>query len=228
MPEQILRPGVGRRSKKLFVDIPNHSLWLIQKIDLLAKEPFIRCVKQEERQYKIDQLRQEINWDPIPVMLGVVNHKAVVARIIQTMDLEQAKALINSLASQREAGPIYDGFLSNEHGRLYLTSKSLGWGWRLQRTKPIHGPGKFYVERYNSRRVRPISGDQVHLSVYASLLTPISTFIDSLLRDLGSFADPFSLLDFKVKGQVIYRYVDVPLRNVPKQLSLLNQFTKEE
>jgi hypothetical protein len=75
--------------------------------------------------------------------------------------------------------------------------------------------------------VRPLAEEQLHLSVFASLLTPVHAFMDSLLRDLGSFADPFSLLEFKVKGDVIYRYVDVPLKNIPRQMSLMEQFSSD-
>lgn len=226
MPTQILRPGIGKISKRFYVDILGHSLWKLQKIDLLAAEPFMRCIKVEKQPATVNVLRNMgINWEPIPTALGIVIHRAVVARIIKSMSLEEGKAMINQLATRREAGPIHNGFLSSEHGRLYLTAKNLGWGWRLQRRKVEQGAGVFYVERYLSKRVRPIMGEQVHLSVYASLLTPVHIFMDSLLRDLGSFADPFSLLEFKRKDTVLYRYVDVPLRNIPRQLNLLDQLT---
>lgn len=222
--EQVVQLGIGNRSKKLYVGITDHSLWQLQKIDLLAAEPFIRFIKREDA----ERIFQKINWGPISPQLGIVIHKAVVARVIKTMTLADAKGLINDLASKHLEGPIYDGFLSNEHGRLYLTSKDLGWGWRLQRTKPQSGVGHFYIERYNSKRTRPVIGDQVHLSVYASLLIPVHEFMSSVFRDLGSFADPyFSLHELKRKGQVIYEYIDVPLRNIPRQTTLTDFATGE-
>lgn len=228
MPEPILRLGIGKASKRLYVEILGLSLWKLQKIDLLAVEPFMRCVLVDKQEATRRLLRNVgINWEPIPAAFGIVNHRTVVARIIKSMSLEEGKAMINQLATRREAGPIHNGFLSSEHGRLYLTAKDLGWGWRLQRRKVEQGAGVFYLERYRSKRVRPIVGDQVHLSVYASLLTPVSIFMDSLLRDFGSFADPFSLVAFKRKDTVIYRYVDIPLRNVPRQLDLMHQLTNE-
>ncbi len=252
--------------KKLFVKVANSDLWILRKIDLLAKQPFMRFLKvkdpdecmdfatrHEAQLYSGDNAREKsfallnslIRWGVGGQSLGIVIHKAVVARIIQTMSQEQAKDLINTLASKQPAGPIMNGFLSNEHGRLYLTGKdesgnNLGWGWRLERTpekwrtvevypqvKHKKIGGEYLVTRYLSRRVRPITEENIHLSVFGSMVTPVDEFHDSLLKDFGSFADPYSAEHRRLAKGVEGDCVDIPLIRKGSQLTLQQQFSNK-
>jgi len=186
-------------NKKLFIRVVDTDLWVLRKIDLLAKEPYMRFLKVEHPSVFLnissaplirdnEYLISCIQWGMEQPDLGIVVHKAVVARIQQSMPLQEAKDLINKLAKGHAEGPILNGFLSSANGRLYLTGndergKNIGWGWRLERTREhwvrtwenhskLMG-GNYLVTRQMSRRVRPITEQRVHLSMFSSLLIPV-------------------------------------------------------
>ncbi len=252
----IIQLGTGttnlneRGNKKLFIKVLDSDLWILNKIDLLAKEPYMRFLKVEkpvvfipqplnvytnERIPLHQQLIEKIQWGMEQPDLGIVIHKAVVARIQQSMSLEEAKDLINKLAKVHAEGPILNGFLSSANGRLYLTGKdeqglNMGWGWRLERTRErwvrawgdkhkLVG-GNYLVTRQLSRRVRPITEQRVHLSMFSSLLIPVDEFKDSLMKDFGSFADPYSLEHRRLTKMLAGNCVDIPLVRTGQQLKL--------
>lgn len=226
---EIVKLGTGLQDKKLYVLVTESALWKLIKIDLLAKEPFIRFLRIEyDGAFPLEEVTKLIRWDLDSPNLGIVIHKAVVARIIRRFKLEELKDFINKLASRRPEGPIQDGFLSNEHGRVYLMSPTEGWGWRLERTRDEynhfmgeHVMGNFYVERFESKRTRRITESEVCLSVFGSMLIPVDSFKDSLLQDFGSFADPYSLKQIKIsKLEGIGDCVDIPLARKGQQLKL--------
>lgn len=234
-------------NKKLFVKVLDTDLWVLRKIDLLAKEPYMRFLKVEYPATFIppkpftpivstnEYLIRNIQWGMEQPDLGIVIHKAVVARIQQSISLQEAKDLINKLARETPEGPILNGFLSNANGRLYLTGKdeqgkNIGWGWRLERTREhwvrtwedkhkLLG-GNYLVTRHQSRRVRPITEQHVHLSMFASLLIPVHEFMDSLIKDFGSFADPYSLEHRRLTKILAGNCVDIPLVRKGLQLKL--------
>ena len=230
-------------NKKLFIKVLDSDLWVLRKIDLLAKEPYMRFLKVEAPRIFLNaslpfdgdhqQLIRCIQWGMEQQNLGIVIHKAVVARIQQSMTLEEAKDLINKLAKAYPEGPILNGFLSSANGRLYLTGKdeqgtNMGWGWRLERTREQwirtwgdHSKlvgGNYNITRQMSRRVRPITEQQVHLSMFASLLIPVDEFKDSLMKDFGSFADPYSLEHRRLTKMLAGNCVDIPLVRTGQQL----------
>lgn len=235
-------------NKKLFIKVVDTDLWVLRKIDLLAKEPYMRFLKVEKPAVFLNEasvytvnykhLIESIQWGMEQQNLGIVIHKAVVARIQQSMSLEEAKDLINRLAKGHTEGPILNGFLSSANGRLYLTGKNeqglnIGWGWRLERTREYwartwenHSKlvgGNYLVTRQMSRRVRPITEQRVHLSMFSSLLIPVDEFKDSLMKDFGSFADPYSLEHRRLTKMLAGNCVDIPLVRKGQQLKLSMQ-----
>ena len=88
----VVRLGIGR-NKKLYVSVVD-EMWTLQKINLLAKEPHIRFLKIDGSREYIVRMREIIDWSPIRPTLGIVIHKAVVARIIKTMTLDEAKTFV--------------------------------------------------------------------------------------------------------------------------------------
>lgn len=232
-------------NKKLFIKVLDTDLWVLRKIDLLAKEPYMRFLKVEKPRIFLrsdlafahmnahKHLIDNIFWGMGQPDLGIVIHKAVIARIQQSMSLQEAKDLINKLAKGYPEGPILNGFLSSANGRLYLTGKdeqgkNIGWGWRLERTRErwvrtweSHSKlvgGNYLVTRHQSRRVRPINEQRVHLSMFSSLLIPIHEFQDSLIKDFGSFADPYSLEHRRLTKMLAGNCVDIPLVRTGQQL----------
>ena len=219
----VVRLGISQ-SKRLYVSVVD-EMWMLQKINLLAKEPHIRFIKVTGSRESLAKSREGIDWSPIRPTLGIVIHKAVIARIIKTMTLAEAKSFMFQVIAEYGGTSIkaQESFLSNEHGRLYLTVPGSGWGWRLGKRYDSN----WYVERMLSKRISPVTEPHIHLSVFASMLTPISDFMDSILQDFGSFADPYSLHDLKRKQRVTAQYIDVPLART-EQVSLFTQPKPQE
>lgn len=199
---------LGTRNKKLIVEVAGQDLWSLRAIDLLAAPARIRFFKWDAME--MAAWSKEVDWSPYPHELGIVRHKAVLARIVATQGPSKVVELINTLAREYEEGPIIqNGFLSDEHGKIFLTAPELGWGWRLER-----GEKGWYVGRYNSKRVRPVTASVFHFSRYGSLCLPVHEFIASIVDDFGTFADPYSLKELIKKkrwGPIsMGHYVDIP------------------
>lgn len=201
--------------KYLVIRIVGDEVWSLDKVNLLSNPPQIRFLKWERG--RLEAQKHLLKWDRLPENLGIVRHKAVLARIVASMTHQEVMDLINRLAAQEVDGPIQQGILSDDNGKPYLTAPNLGWGWRLEReSNKIDGrwEEKWYISRHKSLRVRTLSEPLLHLSRYGSLCIPVHDMIHSIAKDFGSFADPFSLQEFRTgsvkKGRVIGKGVVIP------------------
>jgi hypothetical protein len=198
---------LGLYGKHLTVEIAGDELWRLDKINMLTSPPQIRFIKTAS--IDKDEVRTQSNWNPFPDSLGIVRHKAVLARIVDRMTVPEVVKLINFFASQQEAGPINNGILSDDHGRAYLTAPDLGWGWRLERQER-----DWMVVRYQSKRVNPVTESTLHFSRFASICIPVNEFVGSIRNDFGAFVDPYSVKEL-IKGKKGRKYnaghyIDIP------------------
>jgi hypothetical protein len=195
---------LGLRAKKLVVEIAGDELWRLDKINMLTSPPQIRFIKIADDK---ERLSSKTSWDTFPDSLGIVRHKAVLARIVDRMTVPEVVKLINFFASQQEAGPINNGILSDDHGRAYLTAPGLGWGWRLERQER-----NWTIIRYLSKRVHPVTESVLCFSRFASICIPVHEFVSSIRNDFGAFVDPYSVKELMngKKGYSAGHYIDIP------------------
>jgi hypothetical protein len=199
---------LGLHYKHLVVEVAGDELWGLDKVNLLVKPPQIRFLRvKPDMKAKVFG---ETSWDPIPPTLGIVRHKAVLARIIDSMTPEETVRLINHYASQQEAGPIVNGILSDDHGRAFLTQKDLDWGWRLERQE-----NTWTVQRYHSKRVSPVTESILRFSRYGSLCIPVHELVTSIAKDFGTFVDPYSLKDLYLRDKKGRKYMHGKCVTIP-------------
>jgi len=186
---EVMPYRLGLNNKQLVIEVAGDELWGLDKVNMLTRPPQIRFIKIAGEVKTT--VKQATNWNPIPQELGIVRHKAVLARIVDTMRREDTIRLINHFASKEEAGQISNGILSDDHGRAFLTDPTLGWGWRLERRDTV-----WIVIRYHTKRVNVLTEPTLHFSRYGSLCVPVHEFVLSVAKDFGSFVDPYSMKDY--------------------------------